>query len=232
MSLEIKSEFLLDFLALDEIANMVSPVFSPSNFTENSPRESLGYGSVDSDEYIQVPDNVCSGGYNLSPSDQKTFDQNLFGQIPEVDYQPFQSQQVFFPPNFSPPADYQYYPPSESWNSGLQDYIQAAYVEPTHQIAPLCPVGKSSLKQRRASRSKCPCIKCCHARVNCIPSPSYHACMVEHCNKTYTRPAHLRAHLKSHEQDKSPKCEICKETIMSAELFTTHMFNHGKAMRL
>ena len=94
--------------------------------------------------------------------------------------------------------------------------------------------AKSSLKTRRASRSKCPCVKCCYARANQIPSPISHNSIMIGCNKTYTRPAHLRAHLKSHFQNdrNSPKCIICTKTLNSDQLFIQHMFEHGKQMKV
>ena len=240
---ELKTFEIDAMVALDEIADLVSPLFSSSNFAQNSPRESIGYGSVDSEDYglaFQSSPDQCSPQYSNrltpSPLEERPFEPNNYNHA--FHYQPYpQMNQYFFPPNFTAPAplDYQFYPPTQVLNSGLQDYLQdqITYTEPTPEIS-LSSIGKakSCLKQRRASRSKCPCIQCCHARINCIPSPSSHACMVEGCNKTYTRPAHLRAHLKAHEQDKSPKCEICKKTIMSADLFIAHMYEHGKAMRL
>ena len=139
----------------------------------------------------------------------------------------YYEHQMFFPPSF----DFQ----PQLWNHGLQQYIQTTQKTVPVQKIELSTVGKaeSSLKnRRRASRSKCPCIKCCHARANAIPSPPSHACMISGCNKTYTRPAHLKAHLRSHENDRHPKCEICSKTLIKTDLFISHMFEHGKAMKL
>ena len=76
--------------------------------------------------------------------------------------------------------------------SGLQNYLspQETAVR-SKKPFPLASIGKveSSLKNRRtrASRSKCPCVKCCNARANALPSPPSHACMIKGCSKTYTR---------------------------------------------
>ena len=179
--------------------------------------------------------------YSNSPTQFSSPQQETYSMPPPTPYyenlNKSPESQIFFPPTFpasNPAFGHVYTEPI--WNRGLSDYLQSDY----HQVEQntnfsLSPMrnSQSSLKtRRRASRSKCPCIKCCNARANCIPSPATHACMVKGCSKTYTRPAHLRAHLKSHENDSSPKCEICHKTVMSAELFIVHMFEHGKEMKL
>ena len=237
MSLYSTMDDLVNYGELESLATMVSPEFSP----EPRSTGSISYGS-DCSEYYRQPQstpellpmipyqsNYASSYSSSSPTGSYCSPPAAPGYYP-------QQGQAFFPPNFAEmaPQAYHYPPHAEVWNQGLQDYIQS---EQHHHPAPfvLTSVGKakSGLKtRRRASRSKCPCVKCCHARANTIPSPSSHGCMVHGCRKTYTRPAHLRAHLKSHETDSAPKCEICFKTVMSADLFVSHMFAHGQEMRL
>ena len=202
---------------------------------------SVSYGSDSSHYYCHAPVEVLSissDPSNYASSYASSSPTGSYYSPPAAPgYYPQQVQvQVFFPPNFTDmtPESNLYPSHAEIWNDGLHDYIQSEY---NQQAAPfvLSSVGKakSGLKtRRRASRSKCPCVKCCHARANTIPSPSSHGCMVQGCRKTYTRPAHLRAHLKSHETDSAPKCEICLKTVMSADLFILHMFAHGQEMKL
>ena len=143
------------------------------------------------------------------------------------------SSQVFFPAHFSPPNTF-YSPYQQSWNYGMAEYISPAVPAPSPSFAPfaLAPVEKAStLKKRRASRSKCPCAKCCQAKASGKPSPVSHSCVVLGCPKTYTRPAHLRAHLKSHQNDQTLKCQLCRKTVMSADLLVSHMFQHAQVMK-
>ena len=213
------------FQDLEYLAEMVSPDFANVKLEKAvSPHSpgSAGYGS-DSSDYFNFPNsNVYQTTYDSSSPN------SYYSPPAAPGYYP-QETQHFFPVNFPGYPAYDVQTPA--WNGGLQDYLVSGY-QPQF---PLESVGKSksSLKtRRRASRSKCPCVKCCHARANSIPSPASHACMILGCNKSYTRPAHLRAHLKSHEKDRSPKCVVCTKTVMSADLFISHMFEHGKEMKL
>lgn len=231
------SEELLD---LDNLAALISPDFS---FPKNTPQENQFPAtslltSQETQERERFPststDSAVSVGspYSHSPT---PFSNGSVG----TNFYPYDSQ-VFFPPHFSAEGSLPAYQPmgypaaNFSPMLGLQDYMQSGLGDSNTPQFNLTPVARadSSLKtRRRASRSKCPCIKCCNARANQIPSPSHHACMVAGCNKVYTRPAHLRSHLKSHENDENPKCEICYKTLMSAELFIAHMFEHGLEMK-
>ena len=237
------------FEELDSLAAMVSPEFSPENTTlSTGPRSagSISYGS-DCSEYYRQPQSTPELLPMTSPEQflyQSNYASSYSSSSPTGSYYSPpaapgyypQQGQAFFPPNFAEmaPQAYHYPPHGEVWNQGLHHYIQSEHHQQPAQFV-LSSVGKakSGLKtRRRASRSKCPCVKCCHARANTIPSPSSHGCMVHGCRKTYTRPAHLRAHLKSHETDSAPKCEICLKTVMSADLFILHMFAHGQEMKL
>lgn len=243
--LGLKEEPLGEFSPKLEISRIDNfPPESPDSIGASS-RPSSGQSSPSS-QYACPDQHFSSPTYSNLPYYSPSFTPTQFTSPQPASYPPqphtpyyhqsgksqIDESQVFFPPTF--PANFQSYP-EPIWNRGLADYLRADYETEQPSNFALSPIGKaqSSLKtRRRASRSRCPCIKCCNARANCIPSPSTHACMVKGCSKTYTRPAHLRAHLKSHENDAAPKCEICLKTVMSADLFIVHMFEHGKEMKL
>ena len=138
------------------------------------------------------------------------------------------AEQVFFPPDFNPTEPMAY----SQWDAytktrqlpNLPAGLETNYGQPFH-LQPV-PEAKMSLKKRRASRSKCPCVKCCQAKAAGKPSPVSHACIVLGCPKTYTRPAHLRTHLKTHETELTTKCQLCSKTLLSCEL-VSHMLRHG-----
>ena len=124
--------------------------------------------------------------------------------------------------------------PSTQWQQHLTNYLIADRVALENNRFQLGSVSKSSLKmkRKRASRSQCPCVKCCSARVNGFPSPVSHHCVVRNCSKSYTRPAHLRSHLKTHENQGSLKCNLCSKAFLKADMLTSHCFEHGDEMRL
>ena len=95
-----------------------------------------------------------------------------------------QPTQYFFPPNFDNTSPYYHSTPTtpsstdsfgsispENFTGGVQDYLESPPIEIPVTVDPrfnLSSVGKatSALKtRRRASRSKCPCVKCCHAKL-------------------------------------------------------------------
>ena len=133
--------------------------------------------------------------------------------------------QSFFPSNFD--AD-------NVWNQHLNNYMASNLINAENNSFQLSSIAKCSLKmkRKRASRSKCPCVKCCSARTNGFPSPINHSCVVKNCSKSYTRPAHLRSHLKTHENQGTLKCDMCSKAFMKAEMLINHMFEHGNEMRL
>merc|ERR1712113_722222 len=87
------------------------------------------------------------------------------------------------------------------------------HLKRTFKLASLDKAASGLKKRRRASRSQCPCIRCCEARANCTRSPDNHECIAIGCNKVYTRPAHLKAHLKVHEMEQLTRCKFCQRTL-------------------
>ena len=85
------------------------------------------------------------------------------------------------------------------------------------------------VRRSRASRSRCPCLKCCSARVNGLPSPSQHLCIIKGCQKSYSRPAHLRNHLKTHQNQSDLKCGICLRKFITSEMLISHMSDEHEA---
>ena len=207
---------------LDYLASIISPEFSTLDVDHHTHIWSKNVGSLTSSPATS-PEPMPSPPEPVNGVDYSQYS----GQAGMFSFIPTEGQ-YFFPPNFDISNI-----PQPQWNSGINDYIQSGISAAMLPPINLTPIGKTRLKtRRRASRSKCPCVKCCHARANAIPSPTSHACMVDGCTKSYTRPAHLRAHLKSHQNDASPKCVICRKWIPSIDLFISHMFAHGMEMKV
>lgn len=147
--------------------------------------------------------------------------------------------QYFFPPHFKPDQVMNYpHPPPRTPSSGEYNQntasvpLQIPNGKRNFKLASLDKALSGLKKRRRASRSQCPCIKCCSARANCMPSPETHECIIVGCKKIYTRPAHLKAHLKIHEMDQYPQCQFCRRGIQqNADAMINHMFEHRKDMK-
>ena len=134
--------------------------------------------------------------------------------------------QVFFPVGFNP-NHFQYQPACNQPHQQQQNQYPQEW-SPTDcnsfqlQAAP-------KVRRSRASRSRCPCLKCCSARVNGLPSPSQHLCIIKGCQKSYSRPAHLRNHLKTHQNQSDLKCEICLRKFVTSEMIISHMSDEHEA---
>ena len=212
--IKLDNDFSVD---LTYLADLASVDFAPENMGTR-------FNSIDS---------TCSttSSYDspsLNPLDDSLL--NYCGYSPSGAYvssppPPTLSHGHFFPANFD--AD-------DVWNQHYNAYMLGNQVQDSNSSFQLSSISKSSLKmkRKRASRSKCPCVKCCSARVNGFPSPINHSCVVKNCSKTYTRPAHLRSHLKTHENQATLKCDMCSKSFMKAEMLINHMFEHGNEMRL
>ncbi|CBY36269.1 unnamed protein product [Oikopleura dioica] len=214
---------------LEFLAELISPTSESSPISDTSPPSS-GYSSAcHSAEYFS-PTSISPSEIPsplVPPPFQAPAPYFYYPSPSPADaYYPQPAPQFFFPETFSPSFD------PNAFQSSLNSYIHAT-PSLEQQPQPLkLQAEKSKLKNRRASRSKCPCTKCCHARAHQIPSPTYHACIVKNCQKTYTRPAHLRSHLKSHNNHGDLKCELCSLNFVNSDLLITHMFEHGQQMKL
>jgi len=223
----------VDLTDLDFLASLISPeIASASPISSPTSPASSGYASELYPSSSSGSSSPTSTYFYPSPSPFPLYETPTTVSTPS--FYP-QSNQYFFPSSFtqalSPPPPPTEYNPSliqSSMSSFLAHDHSPAYGDSNKSLA----IEKSGLKNRRASRSKCPCLKCCHARANHIPSPTYHGCVVKGCQKTYTRPAHLRSHLKSHDNDVQLKCVICAKNFVTSDLLIAHMFDHGAGMKL
>ena len=229
----------VDLTDLDFLASLISPeIASASPLSSPTSPASSGYASelYPSSSTSSGSSSPTSTYYYPSPSPFPLYDTPASTPAATPSFYP-QSSQYFFPSSFtqalSPP------PPPAEYNPSLLQSSMSSFL--AHNHSPIygdspnnksLAIEKSGLKNRRASRSKCPCLKCCHARANHIPSPTYHGCVVKGCQKTYTRPAHLRSHLKSHDNDAHLKCVICSKNFVTSDMLIAHMFDHGAGMKL
>ena len=206
-----------------------SEINYPVDYSSSSPASLTDASTTNCSSPASIPA-VPSVSYYHYPSPAPVPAPASYSPTYGAPYAPAYPAQYFFPASFSP-TDFN----AQALQSSMNSYLSAP---PTPAHSYEAPKSlklhdeKSSLKNRRASRSKCPCLKCCHARANQIPSPTYHACVVKNCQKSYTRPAHLRSHLKSHDADGNLKCEICSANFMTSDLLISHMMGHGKQMKL
>ena len=136
--------------------------------------------------------------------------------------------QAFFPVGFNPQQVHsnQHYQAAacnqQRQHAPEQDWFPAACNSFQLQAAPL-------VRRSRASRSRCPCLKCCSARINGLSSPGSHLCMIKGCQKSYSRPAHLRNHLKTHQNQSDLKCNICLRKFITSEMIISHMTDEHEA---
>ncbi|CAG5108484.1 Oidioi.mRNA.OKI2018_I69.chr1.g3818.t1.cds [Oikopleura dioica] len=228
----------VDLSDLDFLAGLISPsTVSEQSYSSPNFAPSSGYNSAASDFPVHYSSSSSPSSSNSSPGNPipsaapvNASYYHYPSPAPSPHYSPEQfypQQQYFFPSTFSP-TDFN----PQALQSSMNSYLSTPpSFHPSPQPQPL-KIAKSALKNRRASRSKCPCLKCCHARANQIPSPTYHACVVKNCQKSYTRPAHLRSHLKSHDSDGQLKCDLCCANFPTSDLLISHMFEHGKQMKL
>ena len=134
--------------------------------------------------------------------------------------------QRFFPLDFNPNQihsdghyhDYTSNSPQQQWSPADCD---------SFHLKPVPPV--KAIRRSRASRSRCPCLKCCSARINGLSSPSQHLCIIKGCQKSYSRPAHLRNHLKTHQNQADLKCGICLRKFITSEMIISHMTDEHEA---
>ena len=231
INIEIPSVDLTD---LDFLASLISPeIASASPLSSPTSPASSGYASELYPSSSSGSSSPTSTYFYPSPSPFPSYETPT--ATPSATPSFFaqgSSNQYFFPSTFSQALSTP--PPPAAFNPAMLQSSMSSFLAQDHSPIygdKLLTIEKSGLKNRRASRSKCPCLKCCHARANHIPSPTYHGCIVKGCQKTYTRPAHLRSHLKSHDNDTHLKCVICSDNFMSSDLLIAHMFEHGMIMK-
>ena len=226
--IKLDNDFSVD---LSFLADLASTDFASENMGGyNSVTSSTDSTvSTDSTSTYFPEDNLLNCGYYnyYTPPPPSTPSYTSIGSLPSPPPTPVQGspEQSFFPSNFN--AD-------QVWSQHYNNYMNGNAISAENNSFQLSSISKSSLKmkRKRASRSKCPCVKCCSARTNGFPSPINHSCVVKNCTKTYTRPAHLRSHLKTHENQGTLKCDICSQAFMKSEMLINHMFEHGAEMRL
>ena len=141
---------------------------------------------------------------------------------------PNQPTQRFFPLDFNPSQVQSdgYYQNYTTYSSNLPQQWSPADCN-SFRLKPVPAVG--AIRRSRASRSRCPCLKCCSARINGLPSPSQHLCIIKNCQKSYSRPAHLRNHLKTHQNQSDLKCGICLRKFITSEMIISHMTDEHEA---
>ena len=199
---------------------------SPNSIPPTSPESNVSCGSS-----LQSPNLSCSSNnssLHFIPSPPPltpippTPTPDCY-QSPE--FYPAQPTQRFFPLDFNPnqvqsESYYQNYPSNSPQQWSPADCN-------TFALQPVPPVR--AIRRSRASRSRCPCLKCCSARINGLPSPSQHLCIIKNCQKSYSRPAHLRNHLKTHQNQSDLKCGICLRKFITSEMIITHMTDEHEA---
>ena len=147
--------------------------------------------------------------------------------------QKYSPAQRFFPLDFNPNqihSDEHYHDYATGCNSTQQQTYHQQWSPAdcnSFHLKPVPPV--KAIRRSRASRSRCPCLKCCSARINGLPSPSQHLCIIKGCQKSYSRPAHLRNHLKTHQNQADLKCGICLRKFITSEMIISHMTDEHEA---
>ena len=233
---EDKSEYRTE-VENGPISNLFGPVFNKleteSNYQTASPTlEHMSPTSQYSSPRISFE---STGPQYLSPtSDYSSPTSQLpspppLTPSPTLDSSIYQTQtpsQVFFPVGFNP-NHFQYQAachPSHHHQQNQYPHERSSADCNSFQLQAAPKVRRS-----RASRSRCPCLKCCSARVNGLPSPSQHLCIIKGCQKSYSRPAHLRNHLKTHQNQSDLKCGICLRKFITSEMLISHMSDEHEA---
>ena len=223
---EDKSEYRAE-VENGPISNLLEPVYNKLE------TESIYNAASPTSQSMSPTSYISPRGQYLSPtSDYSSPTCHLpspppLTPSPTLDPSIYQTpNQVFFPVGFNP-NHFQYQPACNQPHQQQQNQYPQEW-SPTDcnsfqlQAAP-------KVRRSRASRSRCPCLKCCSARVNGLPSPSQHLCIIKGCQKSYSRPAHLRNHLKTHQNQSDLKCEICLRKFVTSEMIISHMSDEHEA---
>ena len=231
---EDKSEYRAE-VENGPISNLLEPVYNKLETESNCNTASPTSQSMSptSDHSSSTLSYVSPRGQYLSPTSDYSSPTSYLPSPPPLTPSPtldliYQSEtpsQVFFPVGFNP-NHFQYQAACHQHHHQQNQY--------SHEWSPAdCNSFKlqaaPKVRRSRASRSRCPCLKCCSARVNGLPSPSQHLCIIKGCQKSYSRPAHLRNHLKTHQNQSDLKCGICLRKFITSEMLISHMSDEHEA---
>ena len=234
---EDKSEYRTE-VENGPISNLLGPVFNKleteSNYHTASPTSEnmspTSQYSSPSSPFVSTDSRYLSTTSDYSSPTSQLPSPPPLTPSPTLDASIYLTQtpnQVFFPVGFNP-NHFQYHQttvchqPQQQQNQYPQEWSPTDCNSFQLQAAP-------KIRRSRASRSRCPCLKCCSARANGLPSPSQHLCIIKGCQKSYSRPAHLRNHLKTHQNQSDLKCEICLRKFITSEMIISHMSDEHEA---
>ena len=225
---EDKSEYRAE-VENGPISNLLEPVYNEleteSSYNTASPTSQF---SSPSTPYIPIKPQYLSPTSDYSSPTAYLPSPPLLTPSPTLDsiYQTQTPNQVFFPVGFNP-NHFQYQAACHESHQYRQ--IQYPHERSSADCNSFQLQAAPKVRRSRASRSRCPCLKCCSARVNGLPSPSQHLCIIKGCQKSYSRPAHLRNHLKTHQNQSDLKCEICLRKFVTSEMIISHMSDEHEA---
>ena len=225
---EDKSEYRAE-VENGPISNLLEPVYNEleteSSYNTASPTSQF---SSPSTPYIPIKPQYLSPTSDYSSPTANLPSPPLLTPSPTLDsiYQTQTPNQVFFPVGFNP-NHFQYQAACHESHQYRQ--IQYPHERSSADCNSFQLQAAPKVRRSRASRSRCPCLKCCSARVNGLPSPSQHLCIIKGCQKSYSRPAHLRNHLKTHQNQSDLKCEICLRKFVTSEMIISHMSDEHEA---
>ena len=232
---EDKSEYRAE-VENGPISNLLEPVYNKLETESNCNTASPTSQSMSptSDHSSSTLSYVSPRGQYLSPTSDYSSPTSYLPSPPPLTPSPtldliYQSEtpsQVFFPVGFNP-NHFQYQAACHPSNHHQQNQYPQEWSPANCNSFKLQAAPK--VRRSRASRSRCPCLKCCSARVNGLPSPSQHLCIIKGCQKSYSRPAHLRNHLKTHQNQSDLKCGICLRKFITSEMLISHMSDEHEA---